>query len=74
MALTGQTIEGVSRKGKYLFIHCSGPWSFLAHMRMTGSLLYENHPGQYAGRAVHITFTLSKGWLLYRDIRTLGCL
>ncbi len=73
-ALTGQTIEGVSRKGKYLFIHCSGPWSFLAHMRMTGSLLYEDHPGKYAGRAVHITFTLSQGWLLYRDIRTLGCL
>ena len=73
-ALTGQTIEGVSSKGQYLFIHCSGPWSFLAHMRMTGSLLYEDHPGKYAGRAVHITFTLSQGWLLYRDIRTLGCL
>lgn len=73
-ALTGQTLEGVSRRGKYLFVHCSGPWSFLAHMRMTGSLLYEERPGQYAGRAIHITFTLSEGRLLYRDIRTLGCL
>ena len=73
-ALTGQTLEGVSRRGKYLFVHCSGPWSFLAHMRMTGSLLYEERPGQYAGRAIHIAFTLSEGRLLYRDIRTLGCL
>ena len=32
-ALTGQILEGVSRRGKYLFVHCSGPWSFLAHMR-----------------------------------------
>lgn len=73
-ALTSQTLEGVSRCGKYLFVHCSGPWSFLAHMRMTGSLLYEERPGQYAGRAIHITFTLSEGRLLYRDIRTLGCM
>ena len=25
--LTGTTIEGVSRRGKYLFLHCSGPSS-----------------------------------------------
>lgn len=40
--LTGTTIEGVSRR-KYLFLHCSGPSSVLVHLRMTGSLLYEDH-------------------------------
>lgn len=40
-ALTGQTLEGVERRGKYLFVRCRGPWSFLVHLRMTGSLLYE---------------------------------
>lgn len=73
-ALTGQTLEGVERRGKYLFVRCRGPWSFLVHLRMTGSLLYEDKPGQYEGRAIHITFVLSEGRLLYRDIRTLGCL
>lgn len=41
---------------------------------MTGSLLYEDEPGEYAGRAVHVVFSLTEGRLLYRDIRTLGCL
>lgn len=41
VALTGQTLEGVERRGKYLFVRCRGPWSFLVHLRMTGSLLYE---------------------------------
>ena len=56
-ALTGQTLEGVERRGKYLFVRCRGPWSFLVHLRMTGSLLYEEKPGQYAGRAIHLIFT-----------------
>ena len=73
-ALTGTEIEGVSRRGKYLFLRCSGPWSVLVHLRMTGSLLYEDEPGEYAGRAVHVVFSLTEGRLLYRDIRTLGCL
>ena len=71
-ALTGQTLEGVERRGKYLFVRCRGPWSFLVHLRMTGSLLYEEKPGQYAGRAIHLIFTLSEGRRLYRDSRTLG--
>lgn len=72
--LTGTTIEGVSRRGKYLFLHCSGPSSVLVHLRMTGSLLYEDQPGAFSGRAVHVVFSLTEGRLLYRDIRTLGCL
>ena len=71
--LTGTTIEGVSRRGKYLFLHCSGPSSVLVHLRMTGSLLYEDQPGAFSGRAVHVVFSLTEGRLLYRDIRTLGC-
>lgn len=30
--------------------------------------------GAFSGRAVHVVFSLTEGRLLYRDIRTLGCL
>ena len=58
--LTGTTIEGVSRRGKYLFLHCSGPSSVLVHLRMTGSLLYEDQRS-LSGRAVHVVFSLTEG-------------
>lgn len=70
--LTGVTIENVSRKGKYLFLHVSGNTGLLIHLRMTGSLLYQE---QYEPvRGEQIIFSLNEGCLIYRDIRTLGCL
>lgn len=71
--LTGQSIQAVQRRGKYLLIRCSGPCSLLVHLRMTGSLIYVPH-GRIDIKAAHIIFTLSEGTLVYRDIRTLGCL
>lgn len=72
-ALTGQTIEAVKRRGKYLLLQCSGSHSLLVHLRMTGSLIYVPH-WQENIKAAHIIFSLQEGTLVYRDIRTLGCL
>lgn len=70
--LKGQTITAVSRRGKYLLLHGSGEQSLLVHLRMTGSLIYEEEYKEIRGQ--RIIFTLSQGYLIYRDIRTLGCL
>jgi formamidopyrimidine-DNA glycosylase len=72
-ALTGRRITGCSRKGKYLFLHTDGAMSLLIHLRMTGSLIYETGKGEEI-RAQRIIFMLDTGRLIYRDIRTLGCL
>lgn len=36
----GRTITGIERRGKYLLINLDQGWTMLAHMRMTGRLLY----------------------------------
>ena len=70
--LTGQTISAVSRKGKYLLLRCSGGPSLLVHLRMTGSLIYQEEYEEIRGQ--RIIFALNEGYILYRDVRTLGCL
>ena len=70
--LTGQTISSVSRKGKYLLVRCSGGPSLLVHLRMTGSLIYQEEYEEIRGQ--RIIFVLNEGYILYRDVRTLGCL
>ncbi|OGO30071.1 MAG: DNA-formamidopyrimidine glycosylase [Chloroflexi bacterium RBG_16_56_11] len=37
--VTGQTINALSRRGKYLFFHLGGGGRLVMHMKMTGSLL-----------------------------------
>lgn len=71
-ALTGRVIESVGRRGKYLRIRCSGEQSMLVHLRMTGSLIYQEQYEEIRGQ--RIIFVLNKGYIIYRDIRTLGCL
>jgi formamidopyrimidine-DNA glycosylase len=72
-ALIGRTITACSRRGKYLVLHTDGPDSLLIHLRMTGSLIYDAGRGEEI-RAQRIVFLLDAGRLIYRDIRTLGCL
>lgn len=73
-ALQGTVIDGVERKGKYLFLRLHGPASLLVHLRMTGRLLYETDAKAALPPYSHILFNLSQGRLLYGDVRTLGCL
>jgi formamidopyrimidine-DNA glycosylase len=44
-ALTGRRVERLSRRGKYLVWELSGDLFLLAHLRMTGTLLYDPAPG-----------------------------
>ncbi|MGN0947770.1 DNA-formamidopyrimidine glycosylase [Megasphaera sp.] len=73
-SLSGCAFTSVSRRGKYLILHLDAPWDLLVHLRMTGSLLYGEKKDEYGERFVHLVFTLDKGYLFYRDIRTFGCL
>lgn len=73
-SLTGCTITGVTRKGKYLFFHLNASAGILAHLKLTGRFLYEEDDGNELPRFSRIVFHLDKGRLIYGDIRTLGCL
>ncbi len=37
--ITGKTIRGVSRRGKYLVFELDAGWHWIVHLRMTGSML-----------------------------------
>lgn len=69
--VTGRTIERLERRGKYLLIHLDEGWSLIAHMRMTGRLLYfpdSHEPGPHT-RGV---FELDRGELHFQDVRKFG--
>ena len=72
-ALVGTSITAVTRRGKYITLHLTGQSDVLVHLRMTGSLVYEDREHRPI-RGEHIVFRLDRGWLLYGDIRTFGCL
>jgi len=70
--LSGQKVERLERRGKYLMFHLSNGRSLIIHLRMTGSLLLDpKEVGRYA-RAV---FYLSNGRrFVFNDRRRLGVL
>lgn len=70
-ALEGHVLTAVSRKGKYLLLRLEGDQSLLVHLRMTGSLIYKDVYEEIRGQ--RIIFSLNQGYIIYRDIRTLGC-
>lgn len=68
--LIGQTVCGIARRGKYLFLNLSGGRSLLMHLRMTGTLLL-NH--ETIDRHVRAVFGFSNGvQLTFKDQRRLG--
>lgn len=72
--VTGQTIKGVKRRGKYLVItfqHTA--LQLIIHLKLTGRLVYR--PQATVERFDRILFHLTDGTLLaYGDVRTLGAL
>ncbi len=65
----GQVIQGLSRRGKYLFFHLSSGERLVMHMKMTGSLLIDPPDAQFT-RAL---FQLDNGAELhFRDPRKFG--
>lgn len=65
----GKTIQGIQRKGKYLFFELSPVGYIQVHLRMTGRLLFTNEIPAYA--RVKIEFTDGKK-LWFADMRTFG--
>jgi formamidopyrimidine-DNA glycosylase len=68
--LTGQKIESLGRRGKYLILHLSKGNALIIHLRMTGSLLLDPRED---GRYVRAAFCLSNGHrFVFSDRRRLG--
>jgi formamidopyrimidine-DNA glycosylase len=72
-ALTGQSIESVTRHGKYIFLHISNNKTVVVHLRMTGQFFTAplNRPKDKHTH-VELFFEDSNIKLIYRDIRTFG--
>ena len=67
--LTGERVEHVDRRGKYLIVRFASGRALLIHLRMTGSLLRE--PGEVTH--VRATLELDDGTTVaYRDVRRFG--
>jgi formamidopyrimidine-DNA glycosylase len=67
--LTGERVEHVDRRGKYLIVRFDSGRALLIHLRMTGSLVQE--PGETSH--VRATLRLDDGSTVgYRDVRRFG--
>ena len=71
-ALTeGKTIDGCSRRGKYIRLGLSDGTELILHLRMTGSLYYTPEPQD--DRYARLYFELDDGGrLMFSDLRTFG--
>lgn len=74
--LTGQTITGLGRRGKYLLFFLNSGKILVIHLRMTGQLVYCNRQ-EPREKHLCLIFDLEKeqeiGQLRYLDIRRFGC-
>ena len=70
--MSGQTVNRMSRRGKYLTIHFNSGDSLVLHLRRTGQLLVT--PSDYPmENHTHLIFNLSNGGQIrYIDVRRLG--
>lgn len=66
-ALTGATIQSVSRHGKQILFHLDRGLLYI-HLGMTGKLLWNAVPTKYARAVLH----LQHGELIYDDVRQFG--
>ena len=70
--LSGQTIEQIDRRGKYLLFRISNGYTIISHLRMEGK--YDVEPeGELLNKHTHIVFHLADGReLRYNDTRKFG--
>ena len=72
LLVTGQRIESMARRGKYLLMELTGGREVVFHLRMTGRLVYEPEGVNHDSHA-RVIFKLGNGAsLVYGDTRTLG--
>ncbi|MEL1134373.1 bifunctional DNA-formamidopyrimidine glycosylase/DNA-(apurinic or apyrimidinic site) lyase [Desulfitobacterium sp. THU1] len=67
----GLRIQSIERRGKYLLFTLNEGWSFIAHMRMTGRLIYhtQNHEPE---KHTHVVLKLDQGEVHFTDTRKFG--
>lgn len=65
-ALSGRTVEGVDRRGKYLLIRLTGGGVLILHLRMTGVLLLRND-GEPPNAHTRAIFRFDGGVTLHFD-------
>ena len=73
-SLVGQTITGITRRGKYLPFSLSGGDSLIIHLKMTGSLLIgrdSSEPPKYTRAIIHLDKDTN---IFFRDPRKFGAM
>lgn len=70
--LTGEVIQELKRRGKYLLFSLSSNYIWVTHLRMTGQYIYTK-PQVPRDKHTHLIFILDNGYeLRYVDIRKFG--
>ena len=86
--LRGKKIEAVDRRAKMLIVKLTGGWNILAHLKMTGQMVFRGDQQSVVGghpikegyekdpnRFTHATFTFrDKSHLYFNDVRKFGWL
>jgi formamidopyrimidine-DNA glycosylase len=67
--LTGERVEHVDRRGKYLIVRFASGRALLIHLRMTGSLLSDPAGATHVRAVLHLDDGSEVG---YRDVRRFG--
>ena len=71
--LEGQTVQSLSRRGKYLLLDLTSGNTLLIHLGMTGSFRTSNAANAPAGAHDHVVFELSNGSIvIFNDPRRFG--
>jgi formamidopyrimidine-DNA glycosylase len=73
--LEGERVAVVDRRGKYLIVRFESGRALLIHLRMTGTVLFDNRRHQVEGEDPHrrARITLDDGSdVIYRDVRRFG--
>jgi len=73
-SLQGRTVLAISRRAKYLLIHCSGDCTLLIHLGMTGTLRFYSESIPFE-RHDHVEIIFNhKGRLRFHDPRRFGAI
>jgi formamidopyrimidine-DNA glycosylase len=69
--LHNKTIQGLSRRGKFLIFHLSDNYELLIHLRMTGRLLLSTQQAPLSPY-IRLSLDLTRHHLLFHDTRKFG--
>lgn len=70
--LTGEKIEKISRKGKYLIFDLTSAKKMVSHLRMEGKYFFENQSTPYDHKHVLVQIEFKDEVLRYHDTRRFG--